>query len=82
MADVLLHPDVDAWLQDQQPDVEAQIRRRLAQAGDNPDHFLTPLTGRETYKLRAGGYRCEIDWDRARDELRVLQIGTRDKFYD
>lgn len=82
MADVLLHPDVAAWLQDQQRDVEDQIRRRLAQAGENPDHFLTPLTGRETYKLRAGGYRCEIDWDRSREELRVLQIGKRDKFYD
>lgn len=82
MADVLLHPDVAAWLQDQQRDVEDQIRRRLAQAGENPDQFLTPLTGRETYKLRAGGYRCEIDWDRSREELRVLQIGKRDKFYD
>lgn len=82
MADVLLHPDVAAWLQDQQRDVEDQIRRRLEQAGENPDHFLTPLTGRETYKLRAGGYRCEIDWDRSREELRVLQIGKRDKFYD
>lgn len=82
MANVLLHPDVETWLQNQQPDVERQIRTRLEQAGENPDHFLTPLKGRETYKLRAGGYRCEIDWDRSRDELRVLQVGKRDKFYD
>lgn len=82
MADVLLHPDVEAWLQDQQPDVEQRIRSKLEQAGKNPDHFLTPLQGRETYKLRAGGYRCEIDWDHSRDELRVLQVGKRDGFYD
>lgn len=82
MAEVLLHPDVQTWLQDQQTDVEQQIRSKLEQAGENPDHFLTPLKGRETYKLRAGTYRCEIDWDRSREELRVLQIGKRDKFYD
>jgi mRNA-degrading endonuclease RelE of RelBE toxin-antitoxin system len=82
MADVLLHPDVEAWLHDQQPDVEQQIRRKLEQAGEYPDHFLTPLKGRETDKLRSGTYRCERNWDCTRDELRVLQAGHRDGFYD
>lgn len=81
MADVLLHPDVEAWLQDQQPDIEQQVRSRLEQAGENPDHYLKPLKGRDTYKLRAGNYRCEIDWDQSRGELRVLEVGHRDGFY-
>ena len=43
---------------------------------------MKPLRGRETYRLAAGAYRAEIDWDEGRDELRVLQVGHRDKFYE
>jgi mRNA interferase RelE/StbE len=82
MADVLLHPDVETWLQRQQPDLESRIRSKLADAGDNPDFYLKPLTGRDTHRLRIGDYRAEIEWDKQRDELRVLAIGHRDGFYD
>jgi mRNA interferase RelE/StbE len=82
MATVLLHPDADDWLQSQQPDIENRIRNKLADAGENPGHFLDPLTGRDTYKLVIGDYRGEIEWDKQRDELRVLQVGHRDGFYD
>lgn len=82
MADVLLHPDVDAWLQDQQPDIEARVRSRLEAAGERPEHYLKRLSGRDEYRLRAGDYRCIIDWDRSRDELRVLEVGHRRNVYE
>lgn len=61
MAEVLLHPHVERWLLEQQPDVERPVRSKLEQAGENPDHFLTPIKGHDNYKLRTGNNRCEID---------------------
>lgn len=82
MPEVLLHPDVDEWLDDAPADVEQQVRKKLRDAGDRPGFLLKPLRGRKTYRLAAGAYRAEIDWDTGRDELRVLQVGHRDKFYE
>ncbi|MFB6113609.1 MAG: type II toxin-antitoxin system RelE/ParE family toxin [Halodesulfurarchaeum sp.] len=82
MADVLLHPDVDDWLDDQPDHLTERIRSKLADAGEDPEHYLTPLAGRDTYRLRIGDYRAEIDWDQLDATLRVLQIGHRDGFYD
>lgn len=82
MPEVLLHPDVEDWLADAPADVERQVRKKLRDAGDRPDFLLNPLRGRETYRLAAGAYRAEIDWDDGRGELRVLQVGHRNKFYE
>lgn len=82
MAEVLLHPDAHAWLQDQQPDLRNRIENKLEAAGEDPDHYLTPLSGRDTYKLRIGSYRGEIEWDKDAAELRVIELGHRDGFYD
>ena len=82
MAEVLLHPDVEDWLDDAPVDVERQVRKKLREAGDRPAFLLKPLRGRETHRLAAGTYRAEIVWDEEHDELRVLQVGHRDKFYE
>lgn len=82
MPEVLLHPDVEGWLDDRRDDLEARARSKLEDAGDQPDRYLKPLKGRDTYRVRIGDYRAEIEWDKVNDELRVLQIGHRDGFYD
>lgn len=82
MATVLLHPDVDKQLQSLPNDVESRIRSKLADAGDDPERHLKPLRGRDDYSLRIGKRRAIIDWDRRRDELRVLEVAPRDSVYD
>lgn len=82
MATVLLHPDVEKSLQSLPVDVEDRIRSKLAAAGENPDHHLKPLTGREEYSLRIGKRRAIIDWRKTEDELRVLKVDTRDTVYE
>ncbi len=60
---MLVHPDVDDWLDDAPADVEQQVRKKRRDSGDRPEFLLDPLRGRDTYKLAAGDYRAEIDWD-------------------
>ncbi len=81
MATVLLHPDVETDLERLPTDVESRIRSKLADAGDTPDRLLKPLRGRDEYALRIGDRRAIIDWVKAADELRVLEIDTRDTVY-
>jgi hypothetical protein len=57
------------------------IRSKLRDAGANPGRHLKPLKGRDDYSLRLGKRRAIIDRDRQRDELRVLEIDTRDTVY-
>ena len=81
MATVLLHPDVEKKLQRLPNDIETRIRSKLEDAGANPDRHLKPLKGREEYSLRIGKRRAIIDWVKAQNELRVLEIDTRDTVY-
>jgi mRNA interferase RelE/StbE len=81
MATVLLHPDVEKKLQSLPNDIEDRIRSKLKEAGTNPDRHLKPLKGRDDYSLRIGKRRAIIDWDKQQDELRVLEIDTRDTVY-
>jgi mRNA interferase RelE/StbE len=81
MVTVLLHPDVEKKLQSLPNDIEDRIRSKLKDAGTNPDRHLKPLKGRDEYSLRIGKRRAIIDWDKERDELRVLEIDTRDTVY-
>lgn len=82
MADVLLHPAVESQLDDLQDDIEERVRAKLADAGENPGHFLKPLSGRPEHRLRIGDYRAIIEWDEQADELRVLEFGKRGSIYD
>lgn len=81
MATVLLHPDVEQKLQHLPNDTETRIRAKLEDAGENPERHLKPLKGREEYSLRIGKRRAIIDWVKPQDELRVLEIDTRDTVY-
>jgi len=81
MASVLLHPDVEKELESLPNDIENRIRSKLAEAGENPGRHLKPLKGRDEYSLRIGKRRAIIDWVKEQDELRVLDIDTRDTVY-
>lgn len=82
MPRVLLHPDVEKALQSLPNDVESRIRSKLDDAGASPGRHLKPLKGRDEYSLRIGKRRAIVDWDEPRDELRVLEVDTRDTVYD
>ena len=81
MATVLLHPDVEKELQSLPNDIEDRIRAKLTEAGENPDRHLKPLKGRDEYSLRIGKRRAIIDWVKEQNELRVLELDTRDTVY-
>jgi len=81
MATVLLHPDVEKELQSLPNDIEGRIRSKLAEAGENPDRHLKPLKGRDEFSLRIGKRRAIIDWVKEQNELRVLELDTRDTVY-
>lgn len=81
MATVLLHPDVEKELQSLPNDIENRIRSKLTEAGKNPDRHLKPLKGRDEYSLRIGKRRAIIDWVKEQNELRVLELDTRDTVY-
>lgn len=82
MATVELSSRAAEWLENADPDAYDQVTSRLEQAADFPDHFLSGLTGRPLYKLRAGDYRCLIDWRREDEVLFVQEIGHRRNIYD
>lgn len=82
MATVLLHPDVEKKLQSLPNDIEGRIRSKLEEAGANPNRHLKPLKGRSEFSLRIGKRRAIIDWEKSRDELRVLEVDTRDTVYE
>ena len=81
MATVLLHPDAEKKLQRLPNDIETRIRSKLEDAGENPDRYLKPLKGRDEYSLRIGKRRAIIDWVKSQNELRVLEIDTRETVY-
>ena len=81
MLTVLLHPAVEKELQSLPNDIEDRIRSKLADAGANPDRHLKPLKGRDEYSLRIGKRRAIIDWVKEQNELRVLELDTRDTVY-
>lgn len=81
MAKVLLHPDVEKKLQSLPNDIEDRIRAKLGEAGASPDRHLKQLKGRSEYSLRIGKRRAIIQWQKNQNELRVLEIDTRDTVY-
>jgi len=81
MATVLLHPDVEKKLQSLPNDIEERIRSKLTEAGSSPGRHLKPLKGRDEYSLRIGKRRAIIDWLKDQDELRVLELDTRETVY-
>jgi mRNA interferase RelE/StbE len=85
MVDIEYSSRAVEWIEKADPDAREQVRKKIEQAADFPDHFLDRLTDSPFYKLRAGDYRCIVDWRRNGDEPDVLfirEIGHRDGFYD
>jgi mRNA-degrading endonuclease RelE of RelBE toxin-antitoxin system len=82
MATVLLHPDVEKKLQSLPNDIEDRIRSKLEEAGAHPERHLKPLRSRSEYSLRIGKRRAIIEWDKKGNEIRVLEIDTRDTVYN
>jgi len=82
MARVELSSRAEEWLNNADPDAHEQVTGKLREAADFPSHFLSSLSGRSVYKLRAGDYRCLIDWRREDDVLFVQEIGHRRNIYD
>jgi len=85
MADIEYSSRAVEWVEKAEPDAREQVRKKIEQAAEFPDHFLDRLTNSSYYKLRAGDYRCLIDWrrnDGEPDVLFIREIGHRDGFYD
>ena len=85
MADIEYSSRAVDWIESAEPDARQQVRTKLEEAAAFPSHFLTRLTASPYYKLRAGDYRCLVDWkrnDEQPDVLFVREIGHRDGFYD
>jgi mRNA interferase RelE/StbE len=84
MADVEYSSRAVEWIEGAEPDAREQVRKKLEQAADFPDHFLKRLSNSPYYRLRAGDYRAVVDWRRDDDPevLFVREIGHRDGFYE
>jgi mRNA interferase RelE/StbE len=84
MADLEYSSRVVEWIEKADPDAREQVRNKLEQAADFPDHLLKRLTNSPYYRRRAGDYRCVVDWrrDRTPEVLFVRDIGHRDGFYE
>jgi mRNA interferase RelE/StbE len=84
MAEIEYSSRAVEWLEGAEPDARGQVRNKLEQAVDFPEHFLKRLTDSPYYRLRAGDYRAVVDWRRDADPevLFVREIGHRDGFYE
>jgi mRNA interferase RelE/StbE len=84
MADVVYSADAEEWLENADADAREQVLKRVDNAKEFPEHFLEPYTGSPYYKLRAGDYRCVVDWQRNEtpEILYIRRIGHRDGFYE
>jgi mRNA interferase RelE/StbE len=84
MADLEYSSRAVEWIEKADPDAREQVRNKLEQAADFPDHLLKRLTNTPCYRCRAGDYRCVVDWrrDRTPEVLFVRDIGHRDGFYE
>lgn len=84
MAEINYSERAADWLRDAEPDVQEQLLKRIEQAKDFPDHFLTQPKGSEYYKFRAGDYHAVIDWQRNKgpEMLFVRDINHRSNIYN
>ena len=64
------------------PHVADRVVNKINEATEWTEHRLEPLSGFPYYKLRAGGYRAIVTWDRDADLLRVEAVGHRRNVYD
>jgi mRNA interferase RelE/StbE len=78
MAKIRVPPSVLDEIEDLQPDHREHVKERLKKAGEDPEHYLKPLTGYNYHRLRAGDYRVVVGWDREEDIIYALYFDKRD----
>ncbi len=62
------------------PDIQ-RILKKVSSIADDPVHYLEPLVGISSYKLRVGDYRLLMDMDKGKLLLTIVFIGHRKDIY-
>ncbi len=81
MWEVLLHPKVDKFLNELDPNLKERIKNKLREVRESPFRFLEHFEGSDYYKLRVGDYRALIDIDFQNKLLKVQVLDHRGKIY-
>ena len=58
-----------------------QLYKKIQSIKDNPLHYIGRLANVNLWKLRIGDYRAIIRFDRAKQEITVVDIGHRKNVY-
>jgi len=58
-----------------------RVINKLEEVGDFPGHFLDRLKNHPGYKLRVGGFRVLIDWDKDNEMIYAIDVFERKKEY-
>ncbi len=81
MWQVLLHPEVNKFLESLDKELSERIKNKLRQLKGDPFVFLESLHGTDYYKLRIGEYRALIDADFSNKILKVQVLDHRSRVY-
>ncbi|HLD57304.1 MAG TPA: type II toxin-antitoxin system RelE/ParE family toxin [archaeon] len=81
MWEVLLHPNVDKFLNGLDSNIRERIKNKLRELKEDPFRFLEHFEGSDYYKLRVGDYRALIDIDFQNKLLKVQILDHRGKIY-
>lgn len=83
MTDVLVSQTARDALEELPPNVQNRIKDKLlGEVTSDPDRYCRSMTGSPYDRIRIGNYRVVVDWNRAKDELRIVDIGHRNSIYD
>ena len=81
MWEILLHPNVDAFLEKLDSALRDRIKGRLKKLREDPFLYLEHHESRDYYKFRVGDYRALIDVDFQRKTLKVQHLDHRSRVY-
>ncbi len=81
MWEILLHPNVDNFLNRLDVALAERIKSKMRELKDDPFRFLEHFEGANYYKLRIGDYRALIDVDFKLKQLKVQVLDHRGKVY-
>ena len=78
---VMLHPQVDRFIEKLERSVADRIRKKLRLLHDEPFRFLEHHEGADVFKLRIGDYRALIDVDSRKRLVYVRHLDHRKRIY-
>ena len=81
MWEILLHPNVDSFLNSLDASLRERIKNKLRELKEDPFRFLEHFEGSNYYKLRVGDYRALIDIDFINRILKVQVLDHRGRIY-